>query len=174
MKKVVWLVGIFLVLMIGYIAAGPFVTFSAIKTSIREQDSVKLSENIDFSKLRKNLKEQLIVAMMKDSVKKLKNNPYQALAAVIARKTADGIVDSFVTPSGIASIMEENEPAINGGTESMTPPNKDNAFNNTRFSYDSMNSFSIWFTNEKGKEIRLVLNREGVAWKLVNIIIPLH
>jgi hypothetical protein len=43
MKKVLWAIGLFLILAVGYIAAGPFLTVWAIKTAIVEQDAEKLS-----------------------------------------------------------------------------------------------------------------------------------
>ena len=153
------MVGIILVLVVGYVAAGPYFTVSAIKTGIVEQDSEKLSENIDFPTLRQNLKDQLNAAMMKNAATELQDDPFAALAAGLATKVVDGIVDSFVTPSGLAAIMEGNEPSkspesSSGGDSS--PPNKDDLFKNARFSYDSMSKFSIWVPNGKGEETRFV------------------
>ncbi len=173
MKKVVWPIVIILVLVVGYVAAGPYLTVSAIKSGIVEQDSEKLSENIEFPTLRQNLKEQLNAAMMKNAATELKDNPFAALAAGLATKMVDGIVDSFVTPSGLAAIMEGKKPSKNDGTEITTPPKKDDLFKNARFSYDSISQFSIWVPNDKGEEARFVLRRDGFSWKLVNLFIPI-
>ena len=45
MDKIVWIGVVILVLVIRYAAAGPYITISAIKTSIVEKDSEKSSEN---------------------------------------------------------------------------------------------------------------------------------
>lgn len=173
MKKVVWVAGVILVLVVGYVAAGPYLTVSAIKTGIVEQDSEKLSENIEFPKLRQNLKDQLNVAMVKNAAIELEDNPFAALAAGFATKMVDVIVDSFVTPSGLAALMEGKKPPKDGGTGNTTPPNKDDLFKNARFSYDSTSKFSIWVPNDKGEEARFVLQRDGLSWKLVNLVIPI-
>lgn len=173
MKKVLWVAGIILALIIGYVAAGPYLTVSSIKTGIVEKDSDKLSENIEFPTLRNNLKEQFNAAMLKNAATELKDNPFAALAAGLATKMVDGIVDSFVTPSGLAAIMEGEKPSKNGNVESTTPTKKDDLFKDARFSYDSTSKFSIWVPNDEGKEIRFVLQREGLSWKLVNIIVPI-
>lgn len=173
MKKVVWAVGVILALVLGYVAAGPYLTVSAIKTGIVEQDSEKLSENIEFPTLRQNLKEQFNAAMMKNAATELKDNPFAALAAGLATKMVDGIVDSFVTPSGLAAIMEGKKPSKTVDIESATPAKKDELFKDARFSYDSTSKFSIWVPNDNGKEARFVLQREGLSWKLVNLIVPI-
>ena len=46
MKKSVWITSISIIVIIGFIAATPFFTVANVKTSIVEQDSEKLSENL--------------------------------------------------------------------------------------------------------------------------------
>ena len=167
MKKVIGIAGTTLVLIMGYVAIGPFLTFSAIKTGITEKDSVKLSENIDFPILRNNLKEQISAAIIKDATSKSNNKSFIALkAALMQKKITDNIIDSFITPGGLSMIMNENEP------KKKEPQTKNEILKNAKLSYDSINKFSIWITNEEGKEIRFVLGREWMTWKLINIIIP--
>ncbi|MHB8790145.1 MAG: DUF2939 domain-containing protein [Desulfobulbaceae bacterium] len=173
MKKVVLIVGLILVTVVGYGATGPYLTVSAIKTGIVEKDSEKLSENIEFPTLRQNLKDQLNAAMMKDTATELKDNPFAPLAVGFVTQIVDGMVDSFVTPVGLAALMEGKAPSGKGGTESTTTPNKEDLFKNARYSYDSTRKFSVWVPNDKGEEARFVLQRDGLSWKLVNLIIPL-
>jgi len=174
MKKSIWIVGVVLVLVVGYVAAGPYLTVSAIKTGIVENDSEKLSENIDFQTLRQNMKDQLNAAMMKNAATEMKDNPFAALAVGLATKMVDGIVDSFVTPSGLASLMEGKKPNKGETGGNSSSPKKDDLFKNARLSYDSVSKFSIWVPNDKGEEARFVLKRDGLSWKLVNIVIPMN
>ena len=171
MKKGIWVLGLLLTLVVGYVAAGPYLTISAIKAGIVEQNSEKLSENIDFPTLRQNLKDQLNAVMMKKVTTDLKDNPFAGFAAVFATKMVDVMVESYVTPSGLAASMEGKKPSKNESDVSTPPPNKESLFNNARFSYDSTSKFSIWVPNDKGEEARFVLQRDGLSWKLVNIII---
>ena len=80
MKKGVWAIGLILLAIVGYVAAGPYLTISEIKTAVVEQDSEKLSNNIEFPTLRQNLKDQLNAVMMKNVVTELVDNPFAALA----------------------------------------------------------------------------------------------
>ena len=173
MKKALWAIGLLLVLVVGYVAAGPYLTVWAIKTAIVEQDSEKLSENIEFSTLRQNLKDQLNAEMMKSVVTELKGNPFAALAAAFVPEIVDGFVDSFVTPSGLAALMEGKKPSKNENEGNTAPPKKDSLFKNARYSYDSTSKCSIWVPDDKGKEARFVLQRNGLSWKLINIVIPI-
>lgn len=173
MKKGVWIIGFALVLLSGYLAAGPFLAVSEIKTGIVERDSVKLSQNIEFPVLRQNLKERLNTAVMRKASAEAKDNPWALLATGFATKMVDGVVDSFVTPSGLAVLMEGKKPSRNRNARGDEPVEKDELLKNARYSYDSMSMFSVWVPNDEGQETRFVFQRYGLSWKLVNLIVPI-
>lgn len=56
MKKLAGVIGIVLVVVVGYAAGAPYLTVSEMKTGIVEYDSERLSNSIDFPVLRQNLK----------------------------------------------------------------------------------------------------------------------
>ena len=178
MKKSIWITTILFIIIIGFIAATPYITVSNIKTAIVEQDSEKLSENVDFPTFRKNLKKQFNTAMMKNVGAELGNNPFAAIAAGFATNMVDGVVDSFVTPSGLAMLIEGKKPSLSR-SRSRNPSKADQAdrddlFKNARYSYDSLNQFSIYVPTDTGEEIRFILQRDGLlSWKLVDMIMPI-
>ena len=65
MKRIGSIVVLFVIIIVGYVTAGPFITIYQIKSGVEDQDSDKLSEHIDFTTLRTNLKEQLNVLVVK-------------------------------------------------------------------------------------------------------------
>lgn len=164
MKKLIGLASIFALLVVGYIAYDPYLTVSNIKTGIAERDSEQLADNIDFPTLRQNLKEQLSAVMVQEATKKLDDNPFAALAAGLVTQVADGFVDSLVTPSGLAALMEGKQPSQGGASNNSEPTQKEKLFKQARFSYDSLSKFSIWVKNDEGKEVRFVLARDGLTW----------
>lgn len=172
-KKLILMIGIPLVLLLIYIGAGPYITISSIKSGVLEKDQEKLSRNVDFPKLRQNLKEQLNALMVINAEKKMKGNPFASLATVFATKVIDGMVNSYITPSGLAAIMKGERPLEKSKKirEISSGRNK-KLFENARMSYDSINRFSIWISHKNGKNSRFILERDGLSWKLVNIIIP--
>jgi hypothetical protein len=173
MKKILWIIGFAIIVTIGFVAASPFFTVANIKTGIIEQDSEKLSDNIDFPIFRRNLKNQFNRAMMNNVGEELRDNPLAAIAAGFATKMADRVVDSFVTPNGLARLMEGKKPFISrsrrNSTANANPPKRDDLFRNARYSYDSLNRFSVWVPTETGDEIRFILQRDGFSWKLVDL-----
>jgi hypothetical protein len=161
-------------LVFGYVAAGPYITIHQIKSGVEQKDSEALSEYVDFQILRGNLKDQFNAAVMQKATAEMKNNPFAALAMGFVAKLAEGMVDSFVTPSGLASLMEGKKPLSEEKPQpySANGERKQALFENSRYSYDSPNKFSIWVKSDNEREFRFVLTRYGFSWKLTNIIIP--
>lgn len=176
MKKSHWIIVLLLIAGIGYVAASPLITIHQIKSGIEEQDLEKLSENIDFPVLRQNMKEQINAVMMKEAASELEDNLFTALAVGFASKLVDGMVDLFVTPSGLASLSEGEKPSKHSSepsSDSGATSDKRELFKDARYSYDSTSKFSVWVPNDDGEEIRFVIQRNGIEWKLANIIIPM-
>jgi Protein of unknown function (DUF2939) len=167
MNKTTVLVGLVIVALVGYAAVGPVITIYQIKSAVEQQDSEKLSEYIDFPTLRTNLKEQLNSEMMKQAATGLKDNPILALGLALSPKLVESIVDSFVTPSGISNLMagKQQHAQESSGRQRWEP------FKNSRYTYDSSSKFSVWVKDDKCEEIRFVLTRDVLSWKLSNIII---
>jgi len=177
MKKGIWVViGLVLAAVAGYVAAGPYITLSEIRAGFVEQNSEKLSENIDFPTLRQNMKEQFNAVLMKNAATELKDDAFAAIGTALATELVDGIVDSIVTPSGLVGMMEGKNPfeSIIGETSVNITPKKEDLFKNARYSYDSMSKFSVWIPNDKGEEGRFVLKRDGLSWNLVNLVLPMN
>jgi len=172
MKKLIIVALLFVIALVGYIAAGPFITIHQIKAGVNNQDSELLSEYIDFPLLRSNLKEQVSAYFEKKAASKSKHKPFESLVLGITSKFADAAVDAVVTPSGIANLMEGKQPKQKQSGDEKSTKTKRQLFRNARHSLDSANMFSIWVKDGKGDEIRFVLTRDVLSWKLTNIIIP--
>jgi hypothetical protein len=172
MKKLIIFAVLFVIALVGYIAAGPFITIHQIKAGVNNQDSELLSEYIDFPLLRSNLKEQVSAYFAKKSSSKSKHKPFESLVLGLTSKFADAAVDAVVTPGGIANLMEGKQPKQKQSGDEKSTGTKRQLFRNARHSLDSANIFSIWVKDGKDDEIRFILTRDGLSWKLTNIIIP--
>ena len=178
MKKVILIISLLLVSAIAYLAAGPFLTLRAIGSGLVEPDSDVLAANIDFPALRQNFKEQINAQMMNKAASGLKGNPLNTLAMGVATRMTDRLVDSLVTPAGLIGIIEgknrmENALISPEEQAARKADRREKLFKNARMGYDSINRFSVWVRNERGGEVRLILARHGLSWKLVNLIAPL-
>lgn len=207
MKKRIIGVGLLIVFaVVCYAVAGPFLTLYQIASAVERQDSDKLARYIDFPALRASLKEQLGAHVAKEAASRMKDSPFAALAAGLATNLADGLVDSIVTPGGVASLMGGIIPELVRDAQKSLPQTpaipKDPAaaqegpkggslradqshpqggaawwmpdpLKNARFTYDSPSRFSVWVREDRDREIRFVLIRGGLSWKLGRIVLPL-
>ncbi len=176
MNKNTRIVGVVILAVVGYVAAGPFLTIEEIKSGIVERDAKKLSENIEFAILKENLKDQLDAIIINKSRLEMNNNFFSGLmVGLVATTMVDPLVDSFITPAGLASILEGKELSrlISGDTKRTNLQKKEDLLKNAEYSYDSMSTFSVRILNNKDEETKIVLERYGLSWKLVNIIVPM-
>ncbi|MBC6904812.1 DUF2939 domain-containing protein [Saccharophagus sp. K07] len=175
MKKLFILVVVLLLSLGGYIVAGPYITVSAIQSGIAENNPEKLERYIDFIELRKNIKAQLI-AKMEESDRESEKNIFSSLMSGIKAKLVESMVESLITPKGLANLVEGRNAVKSLTADDPTPKQneaeeKENIFKDARFTYDSVDSFSIRVPTEGNEEIRFVLQRQGISWKLVNLIL---
>lgn len=176
MKKALLVLLLLAVVGVGYIAAGPYITVAAIREGIADNDAEKLTENIDFPMLRQNIKDQLNASAKAESERSSENNIFSALMNGFKTKLIDNMVESIVTPEGIANLMAGKKSLSPQEPTSAPSPSpsqeRKDVFKDARFTYDSIDSFSIWIPNTKNGEMRLVLQRRGLTWKLVNMSLP--
>ena len=172
MKKALVAVVIFVASGVGYVAAGPFITINDIRSTIKQGDSEALSSSVDFPVLRSNLKEQLNALMMKELASQIDDNPFAALGMAVAAKLTDGIVDTLVTPYGLARLMSGERPSRSGEKPTASEPPGGKLLRDVRYRYDSVSKFSAWVKKDQGGEICFVFSRDGISWKLSNIILP--
>ena len=173
MKKTGATVALLTVMGAAYVAGGPFITMHGIRSAIQQQDSEMLSEYVDFPVLRANLKDQFNAQFTKEIAATTKDNPFAALGMMFASKMIDGMMDSMVTPTGIANLAAGRKPAHPMDASKSEPgASQTEPFKNARYAYDSLSRFSVWVKSDDGSETRMVLARQGFSWKLNNIIVP--
>ena len=171
MKRGIWVgaIVVFVVLLGGYVVALPYITITDIKTFAQDRDQEKIAEYINFPVLRENFKQQLSDQMIKSDTDTMQDNHYAALEVIgLASKMADVLVDAFITPAGLTSMMSGQKPGQYGTTENRE------IFKAAKYSFDDTNSFSAQVKTDDDEEVRFVLTRNGLSWKLTNIIFPLQ
>lgn len=167
------IVGLALLILAGYFFATPYLTIASIKSSLSERNAEALSENIDFPVLRQNLKDQLNFVVMNAGMNELDDNPFSGLVTMMASNMVDGMVDAFISPTGLASIMQGEEPSLGTDNTQTGSPTKEDLLKDAEFSYDSLNQFSVTIENEEEDQIKLILQRDWFSWKLINIVLPM-
>ena len=174
MKKILISLLFFFILVSTFLGLGPFLTLYSIKESIEEKDSSKLSQNIYFPELRSNLKNQINLSLSDRINKKLNDNPLRFLAEGLADIVVDETLDVFLTPDGLGRLMDGEDPSsiIRNNKKSEKKDSGVEVLESIEFKYQSMNRFIVFINTVNKKQIRLHLDRFGIRWKLVNVILP--
>ncbi len=180
MKKLLLLTLAVAIALAGCAVTGPYRTVQEIKSAVKEGDQAKLAEYIDFALLRSNLKAQVREAAMA----KVGGNGgiFGAIAGEAAGAIAGGLIEAAITPAGIVEVMSgEYSDLLKPRKSEPPPPGSDGAaeakrksekiFQDARYGFDSSNQFSIYAKDRNGKETQFILTREGLKWRLTNIVL---
>jgi len=171
MKSIINLFFTLVLLLGGYIALAPFLVEKDIGMALEQYDAAMLAENVDYPALKQNLTEQFRVRM-KESAPSISRNPLGALAYGLAGGLIEEMVESYMTPEGIAQLIRGEAPLSGGSGSQNSQKQGEELFAGARHTYDSHNKFSIWVPTEQQQEVRVVLTRKDLTWKLTNIILP--
>ena len=174
MKKILISLLLFFVFVLIFLGLGPFLTLYSIKESIEERNSNKLSQNIYFPELRSNLKDQVNLSLSDRINKKLNDNPLRFLAEGLADIVVDETLDVFLTPDGLGRLIDGEDPSsiIRNNKKLDTEGEGIEVLESIEFKYQSMNRFIVLIETVNKKQIILHLDRFGIRWKLVNVILP--
>lgn len=172
-KKVSILIAGLLVLIAGYLYASPYLALNGIKNAVQEQDAEKLSSYIDFPSVKQGVKEQFKAKIAKEMVLEDNNNGFEALGSMFATAMIDPLVDGLITPEGIAALMAEKKDQ--NSTEATTQEESNESDDLVyETGYDSFSDFHVNLGNpEVDKTVKVMLHRDGLSWKIVDIDFPL-
>ncbi len=172
LKRMAMFALLMLVLLVGAGVAGPYLTLYQLRTAIQEQDSERLADQVDFSTLRGNLKDQINAR----TAQAISQRPDSPLSALALGQLADHAVDALITPPGLASLMAgygprpATVPPVDPDASGTAPPA--DPFHDARTRFDSPNRFSVQARTRRGDLIHFVLSRHGLKWRLSNILLP--
>jgi len=167
MKK--WLFRLVVVTAIGFFFAAPYITAQQMKLAAQDYNGEKLAKHVDFEALRKNLTQQVSAVALGD--KSNSDNPLYALGSQVINATVKPLVDTYVTPEGVIELMTGAQPKL-GKLPERQPEDREvqEIMHDVTLGYDDFNHFSISINNDGKEQVRLVLHRYGVRWKLAEII----
>lgn len=175
MKKWLVLALVVLVALVGYVAAGPYLTVRAIRIAVKEQDAAALSRQVDFPALRASLKAQLDDRLLRRAGPDLQSNPFAAIGLSIANSLVGGGVDAMVTPAGLGALMEGHKiwKRVDDGISTRDPSvPAPEVLHDASYRYVSASRFTATASDEDGRPMVFVMTRHGLRWKLSDIRLP--
>ena len=173
MKKLIITLSSLIVIGLGlYLVSGPFITIHGIKSSIKEKDSDRLSTYIEFDLLKKNLKEQFNTEMLQITSADPDKNPLGMMVAGFASQVVDGLLDVYLTPSSIALLLEGEKPDQYKSYNPQKPAKEKAAepLEEYKVKFVSHDRFYVYTKGRHDQEIKIILQRFGLDWKITNII----
>ncbi|MFT4246645.1 MAG: DUF2939 domain-containing protein [Pseudomonas sp.] len=162
----------------GYIAAGPYLAIRAIDQAIARQDTAALERHVDFPSLRASLKIQLEDALLRRAGPELQSNPFGRFARQAIGGLTSAGVDTMVTPLGIGALLQGRTLWKRGsgdtvGGDSYAAPKPDRPLARYEGHFDSTSRFSATVHTPSGNPVVFVFHRDGLRWRLANIVLPL-
>ena len=153
--------------------ASPERSLRGLGDALEAGDREALERHVDFPLLRRNLKQQLVAQLARESPGS-QRDPFGALARGVTKLVADQILDTIVTPTGIAELLRGARPFGAEPGEGRAPRDPaDGPLSRVRFEWASHDRVLAFVENDFGDEVQVVLRRYGLRWRLVDIRIPL-
>ncbi len=192
------LVALALAALLGYGIAGPYLAINGIRDAIEDQNAAALSRHVDFPALRASLKAQLGDRLVRSVGLDAQSGVLGALGMRLAGGLIDGAVETMVTPTGLAALMEgrkvwslvgsglarprwadapdarqahSDAPDASAVLEADAPPPA-KPLDGARYRYESLSRFTATVPYEGEGEVVFVLTRKGLWWKLSDIRLP--
>jgi hypothetical protein len=151
----------------------PHLAVRRLQQAAEAGDREALAKLVDFPSVRASVKEEVRQAMAERIDKEADDNPFARFGAALAGMMVDPLVDSFVTPGGIAAAVRGERPSV--GEEGRDRAEKAARDVEVTRGYEGVDTFVLHFRDrDDGKErMALVMHREGLAdWKLSAIRLP--
>ncbi|MFD1143671.1 DUF2939 domain-containing protein [Larkinella insperata] len=150
-----------------FIGLGPFYTIHELRDGVKNGDSEKIADNVDFIKVREGIKDQLNAKTMQ-AIEGRKADGWAMLGSLFAGV----MIDKMITPSGLAMMLKGERTPL-GRNVSTLPATKD-PLSTVRYAFDSFSKFSAYVPDKRGHEMRIVLSRDWFSWKVTNVVFPLE
>lgn len=109
---------------VAWVLLAPYLTLYQMKRAAQRNDSAALSHYIDFESVRADLTRQIdtMFAQRAKLDPRLQDSPLAALGNAAAQVMAQRLVETYVTPEGIAQLLDGMQPALQGAREPAQPP----------------------------------------------------
>lgn len=168
----------------GYYLASPYLAMQGLRSGFLSRNADQVNQYIDYPSLQSDIKAQLGSMMLRNmqSDPEMAANPFSGFAMAMITPMVNSMVDTYVTPSGMKSVLEASSTQQSDAIKDQTAQNLverkkefDKALQKTSIGYDGLNKFQLTATADDGKKTKLVFNRQGFAeWKLKSVLLPQH
>lgn len=164
-------------LLLAWIAAGPWLAIRGIEQAIEKRDTARLERHVDFPRLRANLKAQIDDRIVRAAGSNVAGNLIGAVALAMTGNATGLAVDAIVTPLGIGALLQGHVvwKRASGDTrgEGLFPETEPaRPLQTASHRYESLSRFSATVEHPDGSRTVFLLERQGLRWRLIDIRLP--
>lgn len=181
MKK--WIAILVLALAVWF--AWPYYTLHRIGQAVNEGDAATLESYISWDSVRQGIKEDVNAAftqVMAKSSEEIKKNIFAGLAAAFAPAIVNQVVEAYMTPEGLASLMRNRKAYIakvgDGTSSADSGGRKKMSTDNLKYAFFTGPATFLVELGDKEKQddtpLRMELAFEGLGWKISRIYLPVN
>jgi len=173
MKKFFW--GIIFVVL-AYLAASPYVFIAGLQADIQAKDGEALAAKVDFPSVRESLKSQFnasVAAGADEFSDEFGLGAAGRLGTALASTLVNSLVDALITPDGLIRLFAEGKSNADSGVQASDADDNESAISEAKLAYEGLNKFSATFEGDVDEEIKVILLRDGLSWKITEIRLPL-
>jgi hypothetical protein len=156
----------------GGLYASPYFTLYKIYQAVERKDVRKISKYVDFPSLRDSVKSNVQTIMAKETSQP--QNPLLGLlASTIGGAVLDPVLESVVTPSGVAALLEGQQLHL-GEKGKKSSFKQGTGAPDVKAEYESFDQFAV-NVKPKGETVEpvtLLLSRNGFSWKISGVRLP--
>jgi hypothetical protein len=172
MRRIVIAFAIVAALFAAAYVASPYYAFYKLEQAAKTRDRDALDDAVDFPAVRDDFKAQINAVLLAKTGND-PHNPLVQLGLLIVPAILDRLIDSYVTPDGVATMLTDARAPMPGNRRDPEPRG------HVKFvqGYDGLDRFKVTATEDRhpDKPLTFVLARRGLfGWKLVRITLPLQ
>ena len=174
-KKLLGALIAIVVVICGYWYATPYLALNNIKKAAQAGDSDTVSKYIDYPSVRQSFKDQMNAMMMKEMANQ-KDDGFAALGAMLASTMVDKMIDGIVTPEGMTLMLKGKDlrDAQQDSQDTQTAETQEQNKPEYDAGYTSMHDFEVVIKDqEQSKEVKVLMVRDGLSWKIHKIAVPM-
>lgn len=167
-----------LLLLAGIVVVGPYHTLHQLRLAIETHDTARLENQVDFPRLRENIKLQLNDRAAQSAPPRWRESPLAGLAMGLATQVVNGAVDALVTPAGLLGLLEQQTvPAAQESPpadpeQPASPDRREIEVRDVQTGFESPSRFAVEATTPQGERLRIILSRQGLKWRVTELVLP--
>ena len=165
MKKWIALSLVALLVLLGYVAAGPYLAIRGIHAAVEARDFDRLQRHVDFPALRDRVRAQ-VAQRIAVATGNLGGETGRALVGQVSGHAAD----AMISPLGIATLLQGRALAHRAVGEA--PGNAADPLLQAKTRFESPSRFTATMAGAEGQPVVFVFERKGLRWKLADIRLP--